>query len=75
MVKLKAPQAEIDLMKADLDNPAQWLIVSKFTMEPAEQRSVEVLKAPGVKCPRCWNYTEEPDADGLCPRCHHVLNK
>jgi len=74
-VKLKAPQAEIDLMKADLDNPAQWLIVSKFTMEPAEQRSVEVLKAPGVKCPRCWNYTEEPDADGLCPRCHHVLNK
>ena len=34
---------------------------------------VGVEKARGEKCPRCWQYTLEPDADGLCPRCSRVL--
>ena len=28
---------------------------------------------PGVKCPRCWKYSEEPAKDDLCPRCAAVL--
>ena len=28
---------------------------------------------PGVKCPRCWKYTEDAAGDGLCPRCAAVL--
>jgi len=35
--------------------------------------TVEVQPAPGVKCPRCWTVTEEPDENGLCPRCAAVL--
>jgi len=34
---------------------------------------VGVDKALGEKCPRCWQYTETPDAEGLCPRCSRVL--
>ena len=34
---------------------------------------VGVDKALGEKCPRCWQYTESPDAEGLCPRCSRVL--
>ena len=35
---------------------------------------VGVDKAAGEKCPRCWQYTEKPDARGLCPRCAAVLH-
>ncbi len=35
---------------------------------------IGVDKALGEKCPRCWQYTESPDAEGLCPRCSRVLH-
>ena len=34
---------------------------------------IEVLNAPGVKCPRCWMHSTNADADGLCPRCAAVM--
>jgi isoleucyl-tRNA synthetase len=38
---------------------------------------VEVERAPGVKCERCWRYvaavTTEPDRAGLCDRCVEAL--
>ena len=36
--------------------------------------AVEVSSAPGEKCPRCWMHTEQPNADGLCPRCARVVS-
>lgn len=31
-------------------------------------------KFHGVQCPRCWNWFEEGElVDGLCPRCHEVV--
>ena len=35
---------------------------------------IGVDKARGEKCPRCWQYTEEGDENGLCPRCSEVLS-
>jgi len=35
---------------------------------------IGVDKARGEKCPRCWQYTEEGDENGLCPRCSAVLS-
>ena len=38
---------------------------------------VEVEKAPGVKCERCWRYVPathtEPDWAGICDRCVDAL--
>jgi isoleucyl-tRNA synthetase len=38
---------------------------------------VEVKKAPGEKCERCWNYSihvgEDPDYPSVCERCAPVL--
>ena len=34
---------------------------------------IEVLNAPGVKCPRCWMHSTQADAEGLCPRCAAVM--
>ncbi len=52
---------------------AQWLIVSKVGFVTGEGKP-EVKHATGTKCPRCWNYSETPDENGLCPRCHRVMS-
>ncbi len=56
------------------EDTAQWLIVSKAEFRNGEGEP-EVTKASGTKCPRCWNYSETPDEEGLCPRCRRVLGK
>ena len=35
--------------------------------------NIEVMNAPGEKCPRCWMHSEEANAEGLCPRCAKVM--
>lgn len=55
------------------EDTAQWLIVSRAEFADGEG-SPDVVRAPGTKCPRCWNYSETPDAEDLCPRCHKVIN-
>ena len=34
---------------------------------------IEVLNAPGTKCPRCWMHSLEANEEGLCPRCAAVM--
>jgi isoleucyl-tRNA synthetase len=45
--------------------------------EGPDQISVEVEKAPGVKCERCWRYVpavrREPEWAGICDRCVDAL--
>ena len=58
------------------------LIVSDLELkttdaDAADQVTVEVEKAPGVKCERCWRYVptvrSEPDWAGICDRCVDAL--
>ena len=53
------------------------LIVSQteLLLVDAEGISVEVTKASGEKCQRCWIYHEELNAEGLCPRCAKALKE
>ncbi len=70
---LKLSEEEKALLEGTLLNKeAQWFIVSKVSYDVGE-RGIIVNKAPGVKCPRCWNYSEMADEDELCPRCHEVM--
>jgi isoleucyl-tRNA synthetase len=34
-----------------------------------------VEKSTGVKCPRCWQYTESNRPDGLCDRCAAIIGE
>jgi isoleucyl-tRNA synthetase len=38
-----------------------------------EGLEIQVRKAPGEKCARCWIYSEALDERGLCPRCARAL--
>ena len=73
---IECTKADKELLEGTLkEDVAQWLIVSKATLKEAEANKVSIIKATGDKCPRCWNYTEEADENGLCPRCHRVMSK
>ena len=73
-VTLHVSEPDQQLMQDALNGElAQWLIVSKVGFGSGEGKP-EVKKATGTKCPRCWNYCEEPDENGLCPRCHRVMS-
>ena len=39
----------------------------------SDEIKVEIVKAKGEKCPRCWNY-RELNAEGVCQRCSKVLS-
>ena len=53
-------------------------IVSKVILEEADVEAIEcsVEAADGVRCDRCWMYTEHPVEDGeghLCERCAKIV--
>ena len=74
-VELSCTEADQELLDKGLGKDlAQWLIVSQASVRKADSRSAVVSKAAGTKCPRCWNYSEAADSEGLCPRCHAVMN-
>ena len=73
-ISIDIPEAEL-LEKGLKGAAAQWMIVSKAVVQESAERSVKVVKAAGTKCPRCWNYSETPDENGLCPRCHAVMSR
>lgn len=62
------------------DKVNQWLIVSEVefveeTLTKYAEIEVEVSKAEGSVCPRCWNITRSTNEDCLCDRCKEVLSK
>ena len=72
-ILLTLPKEEKELVEKNLGAVvAQWLIVSQVELVEGET-AVKVEKASGQKCPRCWNYDEHVDENGLCPRCHTVM--
>jgi isoleucyl-tRNA synthetase len=44
------------------------LIVSELIVQSGPFQ-VEVTKAEGEKCVRCWKYSKQLDSEQLCPRC------
>jgi isoleucyl-tRNA synthetase len=57
------------------------LITSGVSLLEGKALAVTVVRAPGVKCERCWSFTEDVSADlevpGACARCaahvHDIL--
>ena len=73
----------------DVDLFRDWLIVSNFqvvsdlvensiTIEKNEFGKIQILKAQGQKCDRCWHYQKETFSGiqntKLCKRCSNIIN-
>ncbi len=53
------------------------LVQGDHTLPDSEFPGLSVLieKAPGQKCPRCWQWKETVHEHGLCARCAGIVNK
>jgi isoleucyl-tRNA synthetase len=83
-VALYPNEAAYKLLKSVEEQLAHMLIVSQVKLNGPEERrpenaqgeeglAVAVSAANGVKCGRCWSYSEQADENGLCPRCAAVM--
>ncbi len=70
------------LLKSRRDDLPMLFNVSDVSLavgatEGTDELRVEVEKAPGVKCARCWRFVPsvrtEPDCAGICDRCVDAL--
>jgi isoleucyl-tRNA synthetase len=73
------PKVENILNKLDV-NLAQIFIVSKFEVAKdgfgaykGQDVTIDVFKAEGHTCDRCWQIVDHVDEDGLCPHCKEVI--
>ncbi|MCL2748019.1 MAG: isoleucine--tRNA ligase [Oscillospiraceae bacterium] len=75
-VTLTAEGEEYEFLSSVLAELPAVCIVSKVTLDKGG-RDIQVGRAPGEKCPRCWGYFAQdgghPDHPGLCPRCTRVV--
>ena len=84
-VKLIASDAMYPVLERHRDELRYLFIVSQVTLEKSPSGNgtnpltVEVSKADGQKCDRCWNYSvhvgEDKEYPTVCERCSAVLNE
>lgn len=80
---ISAPEPLYSLLSKHSDQLRYLFIVSSVVLEPAAGSNgdtgmqIEVSKAPGMKCDRCWNYSTHVGEDAaystVCERCSAVL--
>jgi len=65
------------LLESAKDQLPAWFIVSAVTVRRGDDLRVEVKKAAGAKCERCWMYHSRVGEDAvhptLCPKCRDAL--
>lgn len=58
---------------------SQVELVEDTKGEAYQHGTIEIAKADGEKCARCWNYSESlgsvGELDDLCPRCQEVVKR
>lgn len=79
-----AQSAELSVIPELVDFLPNFLIVSRVTTVSLCEGLVatgvpglcaRVERAAGVKCPRCWQWTESQESRGLCGRCRAVVGE
>jgi isoleucyl-tRNA synthetase len=83
-VVLTAGDGDLAFLEAYSEQLPMLFIVSEVELraangssEPRSDTRVEIGRATGVKCERCWRYvpriSQEPEWAGLCERCQQAL--
>ncbi len=73
VVSITATDKDFEFLSSIKEILEMILIVSKVEVLKGEEYKVEVDKAPGYKCARCWKYNEDVGRDkhnpDICPHC------
>lgn len=77
-VTVTVPKDMFDVLTGfDITMFEELFIVSQVAFILGDEVSVEISRATGEKCPRCWNYRElggNPRHLHVCQRCGDVLD-
>ena len=80
-VVLKVPASRMELLKKYERALVSLFIVSSIKLETQEgdELEIEILKAPGEKCLRCWNFStyvgKSQEYPQFCQRCEQVVKE
>ena len=73
-VVVRAGGETYDLLESLRDDLPMLFITSAVVLERADGPvAVEVARAEGHKCPRCWRVVPTVTGEGICPRCTGVM--
>jgi len=78
---LKVPASHTEFLKKYEKELASFFIVSSVKLEAhdGEELKVDILKAPGEKCLRCWNFStyvgKSQEYPQFCQRCEQVVEE
>jgi isoleucyl-tRNA synthetase len=81
-VHLHLPEKIYAFLQPYQEDLKSIFIVSSVTLHPLgkgeeKEMKIDVLRAEGKKCDRCWNYDgdvgQHPDHQTLCPRCIEAI--
>ncbi len=76
-VEIGVPERLFNLYRPYNEVLKEVFIVSEVLLSKSEKLSINIKKASGEKCPRCWNYfqdtAKEGEFKGLCGRCAESL--
>jgi isoleucyl-tRNA synthetase len=82
VVTLAASGEQLALLRArQADLPMLFIVSNVVVREAAGDLVVEVGRAPGLKCARCWRYVAaddiaiDPAYEGLCSRCVDAVGR
>ncbi|MEM7645754.1 MAG: class I tRNA ligase family protein [Pseudomonadota bacterium] len=77
-ISITAPEKEkAALEKLGTKALKEFFIVSQLEIKEGPEILVQVQKAAGEKCPRCWNYdtlVETQEYGHICPKCNEALS-
>jgi len=73
-IYLELPEEPYQLLMKNLKLFKETMGVANIHVTRSTQDKIEVKKIVGSKCPRCWNWFNELQAD-LCPRCQEVIRE
>ena len=80
-VRLKAGDKIYPLLEEYLNELPGLFIVSQVALDraPVDELSVEIERAQGEKCERCWKYTtdvgQDPDFPTVCAACRDAVQE
>lgn len=77
-IEILASDKEWSVLNRHLDHLKEFFIISDLKLTKAEQFSLNVTKAEGLKCERCWHIdpktNQDPKHPGICPKCIEALS-
>ena len=67
-INLTLPSSTYNIFK-DYKDLNEFFNASQVSIEKGSEVKIQIQKAPGQKCQRCWIYSTDIGSEEICPKC------